>query len=308
LFIAMHGGGGAPQALNDSQWQHMQKYYRDHPEAGGYLYVALRAPNNTWNGFYTDYAYPLMANLVRQFLLFGDVDPDKVFLMGYSHGGYGAYAMGPKMPDRFAAIHASAAALADGAVADTLRNTVFITMVGEKDTAYGRIKRCQDLVKDIARLRGERTDIYPVTIQIIADHPHSGLPDRDCIAELYPAVRNAVPRELTWVMTDKVISDFFWLRVAQPVRGEKFDVTCRDNTLTVTAAPNVTSASILLDQRLVDFSKPVTLTVNGKTTKKKLKPSLRTLCETLQRRGDPGLAFTAEIPLPVSSKTVTSNN
>ena len=36
-----------------------------------------------------------------------DIDPDKVFIMGYSHGGYGAYAIGPKMPDHFAAIHAS---------------------------------------------------------------------------------------------------------------------------------------------------------------------------------------------------------
>ena len=302
LFIAMHGGGGAPQELNDSQWKHMQIYYRDHPEAGGYLYVALRAPDNTWNGFYTGYAYPLMANLVRQFLLFGDVDPSKVFLMGYSHGGYGAFAMGPKMPDRFAAIHASAAALADGAVADTLRNTVFTCMVGEKDTDYGRIKRDRELEATIQRLRGDRTDIFPVTVQVIANHPHSGLPDRESIADMYPAVRNPVPRELTWVLTDKVITDFFWLRVPEPVKGERFDVTCRDNTLTVTTAPNVSSASILLDERLVDFAKPVTLVMNGKTTTQKLKPSLRTLCETLQRRGDPGLAFTAEIFLPSSIK------
>ncbi len=302
LFIAMHGGGGAPQELNDSQWRHMQIYYRDHPEAGGYLYVALRAPNNTWNGFYTGYAYPLMANLVKQFLLFGDVDPNKVFIMGYSHGGYGTYAMGPKMADRFAGIHASAAALADGAVADTLRNTVFNTMVGEKDKDHGRSKRIQDLDAEIKRLRGDRNDIYPVTVRIIADHPHSGLPDRDGIAELYPATRNPVPREMTWVMTDTVNTDFFWLRVPAPVRGERFNVMCETNELKVTTAPNVSSASILLDARLVDFSKPVKLTVNGKTTSKKLKPSLRTLCETLQRRGDPGLAFTAEVPLPVTSK------
>ncbi len=302
LFIAMHGGGGAPQELNDRQWKHMQIYYRDHPEAGGYLYVALRAPDNTWNGFYTGYAYPLMANLVRQFLLFGDVDPNKVFLMGYSHGGYGAFAMGPKMPDRFAAIHASAAALADGAVADTLRNTVFTCMVGEKDTDYGRIKRDRELAATIMRLRGDRTDIFPVTVQVIANHPHSGLPDRESIADMYPAVRNPVPRELTWVLTDKVITDFFWLRVPEPVKGERFDVTCRDNTLTVTSAPNISSASILLDERLVDFAKPVTLVFDGKTTTLKLMPSLRTLCDTLQRRGDPGLAFTAEVSLPIISK------
>ena len=302
LFIAMHGGGGTTQEFNDSQWKRMHTYYRDHPEAGGYIYVALRAPDNTWNGFYTGYAYPLMANLVRQFLLFGDVDRDKVFLMGYSHGGYGAFAMGPKMPDRFAAIHASGAALADGAVAETLRNTPFICMIGEEDTAHGRIKRCQEFAAEIKRLRGERTDIFPVTVQVIADHPHSGLPDRDSIADMYPAVRNPVPRELTWVLTDTVITDFFWLRVPEPVKGERFDVTCRDNTLTVTTAPKVLSASILLDERLVDFSKPVTLVLNGKTTTKKLKPSLRILCETLQRRGDPGLAFTAEVSLPVTSK------
>jgi hypothetical protein len=68
----------------------MQIYYRDHPEVGGYIYLALRAPNDAWNGFYADHVYPLIDNLIRQFRLLGDIDPDKVFLMGYSHGGYGA--------------------------------------------------------------------------------------------------------------------------------------------------------------------------------------------------------------------------
>ena len=302
LFIAMHGGGGAPQELNDSQWRHMQIYYRDHPEAGGYIYLALRAPNNTRYGFYTSYAYPLVANLVRQFLLFGDVDLNKVFLMGYSHGGYGAFAIGPKMPDRFAAIHASAAASADGAVADTLRNTVFTCMVGGKDTAHGRLRRCLAFKEEIQRLRGDRSDIYPVTVQVIAEHPHSGLPDRDSIADMYPAVRNPVPRELTWVMTDKVIADFYWLRTPTPVKKERITAACQDNTLTVTTSTNVVAASVLLDERLVDFTKPVKLVLNGNPTTQQLKPSLRTLCETLQRRGDPDLAFTAELVLPVGSK------
>lgn len=295
LFIAMHGGGGAPQELNDSQWHHMEIYYRDHPEMGGYIYVALRAPDNSWNGFYTGYAYPLMQNLLRQFMLFGDVDPNKKFIMGYSHGGYGAYAMGPKMPDYFAGIQASAAALADGASPITLRNTAFSTMVGGKDTMYGRSKHIADFEKEIQKLRGDRTDIYPVTVQIIADHPHSGLPDRDKIADLYSNVRNPVPAELTWRLTDKVIRDFFWLHVPSPESGKDFNVTCKNNSLTATT--NLTAGSILLDSRLIDFTRPITLQLNGKTSKHKLKPSLRTLCETLVRRGDPELAFTAELPL-----------
>ena len=302
LFIAMHGGGGTTQEFNDAQWKKMQGYYRDHPETGGYLYVALRAPDNTWNGFYTGYAYRLMANLVQQFLLCGEVNPDKVFLMGYSHGGYGAFAMGPKMPDRFAAVHTSGAALADGAVADTLRNTPFICMIGEQDTAHGRIERCREFDREITRLRGDRSDIYPVTVQFIADHPHSGLPDRESIADMNPLVRHPAPRELTWALTDAVITDFYWLRAPAPQPGERFEATCQNNAVTVSARPAGAGATVFLDARLVDFSKPVTLTEGGQSSTHQLNPSLRTFCETMQRRGDPQLAFSAALPLPAPAK------
>lgn len=304
LFIAMHGGGGARKEVNDSQWRHMQIYYRDHPEAGGYLYVALRAPNDSWNGFYDVYVYPLVANLIGQFLLFGDVDPNKVFIMGYSHGGYGAFAIGPKMPDRFAAIHASASAPTDGETTPkTLRNTIFTCMVGEKDTMYGRLERCQKFDAAIKTLRGDRTDIYPVTIEVIAGNGHTGLPDRDKITAMYPAVRRPVPRELTWQMTDKVIRDFFWLHSPTPWKKFEIEATCRDNRITVTTPTNLVAASVFLDSRLVDFSKPVTLELNGKVTTHKPQPSLRVLCESMIRRGDPELAFTAKLDLPLLANT-----
>jgi transglutaminase-like putative cysteine protease len=299
LFIAMHGGGGAPKEVNDSQWKHMQSYYRDHPEAGGYLYVALRAPNDTWNGFYDTYVYPLIANLTRQFRLFADVDPNKIFLIGYSHGGYGAFAIGPKMPDQFAAIHASAAAPTEGETTPkTLRNTVFTCMVGEKDTMYGRYDRDKSFASSVEKLRGARDDIYPVRVDIIAGNGHTGLPDRDNIKGMYPAVRDPAPRELTWLQTDKVIRDFFWLHSDAPGKQREIKAVCRDNRVVVTASTNVTSASVLLDSRLIDFHKPVKLEVNGQIASRTLQPRLRVLCETLLRRGDPDLSFVAEIELP----------
>jgi predicted esterase len=299
LFIAMHGGGGAPKALNDSQWQHMQIYYKDHPELGGYLYLALRAPNDTWNGFYDDYVYPLVANLIKQCLLFGEVDADKVFLMGYSHGGYGAYAIGPKMPHRFAAIHASAAAATDGETsAKTLRSTPFSAMVGEKDTAYDRFERNQKFAALIPQLRGERTDIYPVKIEILPNYGHGGLPDRDKIVDLYPHVRNTAPRELTWEQTDSVIRDFFWLQCEKPGKNQEINATCRDNRISLTTTPNASDLTVFLDNRLVDFSRPVSFEVNGKTSQQVLLPSLRVLCDTLLQRGDPNLAFTAQWKVP----------
>ncbi len=297
MFIAMHGGGNTPKEVNDSQWRVMQRYYHDHPETGGYLYIALRAPNDTWNGFYDVYVYPLIANLIEEFTLFADVNPNKVFIMGYSHGGYGAFAIGPKMPDHFAAIHASAGAPTDGeTTAKTLRNTVFTYMIGEKDTAYGRIDRNRKFDEQVRELRGNRTDIYPVTMQYVANWGHTGLPDREKIAEMYPAVRNPVPRELTWLMTDNVVRNFFWLRVPEPGKNQEIDASFTDNRVKV-ATSNVQAASILLDSRLVDFRQPVSVEVNGHLQKRRVKPSLATLCQTLAERGDPDLAFTAELPL-----------
>jgi pimeloyl-ACP methyl ester carboxylesterase len=297
LFIAMHGGGGAPKEVNDSQWKVMQKYYHDQTSVTGYLYVALRAPNDSWNGFYADYVYPLVANLIEQFLVFGEVDPNKVFIMGYSHGGYGAFAIGPKMPDRFAAIHSSAAAPTDGETSPkTLRNTIFTYMVGENDTAYGRIERCKKFNASIEKLRGDRADIYPVTLEVKTGFGHGGLPDREKIKEMYPAVRNAVPRELTWQMTDGVIQNFFWLQVPKPAKGQEIEAICRGNRVTVNTT-NVAAASLLLDSRLIDFQRPVTIEFNGRTSTHKLQPSLLLLCQTLLDRGDPDLAFTAKVDL-----------
>ena len=175
-------------------------------------------------------------------------------------------------------------------------------MVGEKDTMYGRYERNRKFRDTVEKLRGERTDIYPVTVKIIEGNGHTGLPDRDKIVEMYPSVRHPVPRELTWLMTDKVIKDFFWLRCDAPGKQREIEATCRDNRLTLTTTTNVTAASVLLDQRLVDFDKPVAVELNGKVLKPaKLQPSLRVLCETLLRRGDPELAFTAQLDLPMGT-------
>jgi hypothetical protein len=158
------------------------------------------------------------------------------------------------------------------------------------------------VVEHVTRLRGDRSDIYPVTVQFIADHPHSGLPDRESIADMNPLVRHPAPRELTWALTDAVITDFYWLRAPAPQPGERFEATCQNNAVTVSARPAGAGATVFLDARLVDFSKPVTLTVGGQSSTHQLNPSLRTFCETMQRRGDPQLAFSAALPLPAPAK------
>ncbi len=297
LVIAMHGGGGAPAEVNDSQWRVMQKYYRDHPEVMGYKYLALRAPNNTWNGFYDNYVYPLIENLVAQFFVYGDVDPNKVFIMGYSHGGYGAFAIGPKIPYRFAAIHSSAAAPTGGATSTkTLRTTRMTFMIGEKDSAYGRCERCQEYAQKLADLRQGRIDIYPVEMLFKTGHGHGGLPDRDMLQRMLPYTRNPVPREISWELTDSVVHDFFWLSVPQPAGGQFIEARIRGNTISVETA-NLELCTLYLDERLIDFANEVSVSINGTTRASKFSPSLAVLCETLKLRRDINLAHSARLEI-----------
>jgi predicted esterase len=301
LFIALHGGGGVPKQINDDQWRVMQVYYKDQAGVEGYQYLALRAPNDTWNGFYTDYVPPLIANLIRQFLLFGDVDPDKVYLMGYSHGGYGAFFVGPKIPDRFAAVHCSAAAPTDGTISPkNLRNTRFTFMIGERDNAYGRRQRCEAFSEAIRQLKDHDREGYPVAMELKKGFGHTGLPDRDKIFELYPFRRNPAPRRVTWELTDGFVGHHFWLAVAKPTRGQELDVTVQDNTVRV-VCKNVGKFEVLVDSRLVDFSRPLRISVNDKEHERTVRPSLSLLCQSLLDRGDPGLAFTGRLELDAAN-------
>ncbi len=297
LFIAMHGGGGVPKRVNDSQWKVMQGYYRDQKSVTGYKYLALRAPNDRWNGFYAPYVPPLVTNLIRQFLLFDDIDSNKVYLMGYSHGGYGAFYIGPKIPHRFAAIHASAAAPTDGTISPrTLRNTCFTFMIGERDTKYGRRNRCEEFDKIIQVLKKKNPGLFPVTMEFKKGFGHGGLPDRDKIKTMYSATRNPKPKHLTWDLTDSVINHFFWLSISNPRKNQLIDSRIFGNKIVVKTT-DVNGFIVWLDDGLVNLNEPVSLNWNGKILNPKLRLQFASLCESLQITGDPYLAFTCKVRL-----------
>src|SRR5207249_4063928 len=138
---------------------------------------------------------------------------------------------------------------------------------------------------------------------IVSGNGHTGLPDRDKIRDLYPAVRNPVPRELDWMMTDKVVRDFFWLHVEQPAKKAEILASCRDNRFVVTASETASDATVFMDSRLVNFGKPVDIELNGSTTTRRFAPDLKLFCETMASRGDPGFAFSAAFHVVKDAKT-----
>jgi hypothetical protein len=299
LVIAMHGGGNAPASLNDQQWRGMFKRYKDHPEAGGYVYLSLRAPNDTWNGFYDDAICPLVERLIRQFVVLGDVNPDRVYALGASHGGYGVFVIGPKMPDRFAAIHASAAApTPDETRGENLRNVRFTFMVGERDTDYGRAERCLEFEQEIQTWRA-RFGGYPGRFEWETSVGHQ-VPDHDKLAEMLKAGwRKPRPERIVWAQSDNVLKHFYWVEARHPSPEGRIEAVVKDNTITL-KAEHQDEVALWLDAPLVNLGRPVTITKpDGRALTISTRPDVETYCAGLEERGDPRLAAPLRVAVDI---------
>ncbi len=301
LVIAMHGGGGVPKDVNDSQWRVMRRYYRDDAEGVGYHYVALRAPNDEWNGFYDDAICPLLARLVAQFVCFAEVDANRVYALGYSHGGYGAFVIGPKMADRFAAVHASAAAPTDGeTIGENLRNLAFSFMVGTKDTAYGRHPRCVAFAKRMEELASRDPGGYRrVVFEEQQGVGHGGLPDRDKLASLRDAVREPMPSRVVWWTSDDRLADSYWLGLAEPRAGLRLAGSVADGVVTLDTEGGAGEIVLHLDERLIDLgAHELKVVRDGRESALPISVSAALLCAELLRRGDPGYAVPVVVRVP----------
>ena len=137
LYICLHGGGGTHPSVNDGQWKHMQEYYRDSVSVG--VYVAARGITDTWNLHFVNRSYELYDKLIAYMILCWDVDPNRVYLLGYSAGGDGVYHIAPKMADRWAGANMSAGH-PNGVSLVNLYHIPFVIQVGECDSAYNRNK------------------------------------------------------------------------------------------------------------------------------------------------------------------------
>ena len=121
LFISLHGGGGVPAAGNDQQWRNQIRLYK--PKEG--VYVAPRAPWDAWNLWFQEGIDQLFEMLIQAAVTHWDVNPDKVYLLGYSAGGDGVWRMAPRMADRWAAASLMAGHPGEASQVN-LRNTPFM--------------------------------------------------------------------------------------------------------------------------------------------------------------------------------------
>lgn len=189
LYIALHGGGGAPAWLNDSQWEHMKIYYAQ--SVGQGIYVAPRGVTNTWNLHFVEESYPLYDHLISNLIVTHQVDPNRVYVLGFSAGGDGVYQIGARMPDRFAAANMSAGHN-NWIGFDNLSNLPFLIQMGQNDGAYKRNRNSVENTIQLDSLQKERGG-YPHQLNLHFGGSHNSWRDNDPSGAPHTLVSN--PKE-----------------------------------------------------------------------------------------------------------------
>lgn len=300
LFISMHGGGGAPTRVNDSQWRNQLRLgdsYR--PKEG--IYVAPRAPTDTWNLWHEAHIDGLFDRLIQNFIVLEGVNPNRVYLMGYSAGGDGVYQLAPRFADRLAAA-AMMAGHPNEASPLGLRNIGFALHMGALDGMYDRNKVAREWSDKLAALRADDPDGYAHQVGIHEGKTHwMELEDRVAIPWMEGFTRNPWPAVIVWRQDDVIHDRFYWLTVPRAEARASDEIRARQDGHTITLQSNrALSVTLALDDALLDLDKPITVKTkddqilfDGRATR-----TIAALHQSLTNRGQKPLMAAALVPLP----------
>jgi poly(3-hydroxybutyrate) depolymerase len=347
LIVFMHGGGNktsrqAPSVFMSIPDEEGPDSYQlgDVFAATGLVAVGPSAPwdeesSHRWCLRETDeYLADVIAECKSRF----HIDPDRVFLVGHSMGGFGAYHHVQRQPDRFAAVVANAGSwtLAHW---PAIRGTRLCIVHGVHDARPGIRWHYTDIeyARWTHRLLTERGLDH-----VFLEHPgeHAVVNAREHLAQFfasadqlrrdacYPHVTLATPLGFRPYYRSPVAHNR-WLTLDEATEGEleydelvangedDFDawriehrrttrqgasieaVNRGDNIIDVTTR-NVARFTIWLHPRMVDVERPLTIVVDGESRSVgRVTPSLATALESYGRRTDWGLVYPIKVELVV---------
>jgi hypothetical protein len=294
LWISLHGGGGAAKQVNDSQWENQKGLYK--LEEG--LYLAPRAPTNNWNLWHEGHIDRLFTRLIEDFIAIEGINPDRIYVMGYSAGGDGVYQIAPRMADHFAA-----AAMMAGHPNDAsplgLRNLPFAIQVGANDAGYNRNKVAAEWADKLDKLREKDPRGYEHFVKIHEGKGHwMNLEDKVALPWMAKFARNPVPSRVVWKQAGTTHDRFYWLAVppgdAKP--GALVEARLDKQTIEILKAEKASKLLVRLDDRMLDLDKPVKVAYQGKVLFEGMAPrTASTMIKTLIGRSDPKMTFDAEV-------------
>jgi dienelactone hydrolase len=290
LYISLHGGGNTSVAANDQQWKNQINLYT--PKEG--VYLAPRAPTNTWNLWHEDHIDDMLATIIKAAVVNEGVNPNKVYVLGYSAGGDGTFQLAPRMADYWAAAAIMAGHPGD-ASALSLRNLPFAIYMGGADAAYKRNELAKVWGDKLDSLQAKNPGSYVHDVHIFEGLPH-WMNRRDTIAIPWLAsfTRKALPAKVAWQQDDRHHEQFYWLGTPSPETGKEAIVSVSKNSISIEKNDN-TALYIYLNDQLLNLDKKIKVIENGKVIFNKKAGRKRSLIQATAKRLDPDLVFSARL-------------
>ncbi|MCR5262711.1 MAG: hypothetical protein K6D94_02480 [Clostridiales bacterium] len=328
LYIALHGGGSDETGeINEDQWRQMSRYYLGEVKNG--VYVNPRAVRNTWDCHSNPESFPLYDRLIENMIIFRCVDPNRVYLLGFSAGGDGVYQISPRMADRFAAVNMSAGH-PNGIKLDNLYNTPIQLQVGINDVSYNRNTETARYGIKLDDLNEKYGGGYEHRVNIHLDRAHNfadydseehlivedpaeyyrtgefkGVKSKTgAVSFLDAHVRDPLPETVVWNLAVRAdqrdVESFYWLSAPKTTtKGVVKAVFSREtNSVTIDTDGRLNGdLSILLSTEMFDFDSKITVIKDGISYE--ITPQIRkeVMEETLVERGDPSYIFEDRISL-----------
>lgn len=307
LFISMHGGGNTRPEANDQQFENQKHLYDKTMEGLEGVYLAPRAPTNTWNLWHENHIDDFFNLLIQLAVAVEDVNPNKVYLLGYSAGGDGVYQLAPRMADRWAA-----ASMMAGHPNETsplgLKNVPFALHMGALDAAYNRNAKAREWKQLLDSLEANAPGSYQHEVILHEGMGHwMKLEDARALPWMAGFKRNPIPEKILWKQDDRHHRYFYWLGVPGDLieTGGEISVEYNPENNEVNILSNYSSElQLFLNDKMLDLDAPITVKYRGKTLADiRVKRTLLPINTSLSAKGDPGLAFSAMVTV-FDNKTV----
>ena len=251
------------------------------------------------------------------------IDPDRIYLTGMSNGGIGAWIIGMHHAPRFAAVAPMASGIDDVLFPflENLRHTSLYVIHGAKDRIMP-VWLSRNVTNELARL-----GIAFTYREHEWSHPHAGghfFPRQElpALVEWFDRQRrDPYPRKLTVVRDASHLTDFGWVRIDATDRIAMFSeqlidqhgdliknkvyaklaVDVRGGNHFEVRTDRVRRYTLFLNNALVDFSAPVTVVTDGRTSfQGPVTPRVETLLRDARRRRDVDNLFPAQVTIDVS--------
>ncbi|NKI28464.1 alpha/beta hydrolase [Arenibacter sp. 6A1] len=311
LFISLHGGGGTMAAVNDQQYTNQQNLYDTTMNSLEGIYLAPRAPTNTWNLWHQTHIDEFLNIIIQLAVIKENVNPNKVYILGFSAGGDGLYQLAPRMADRWAAASMMAGHPNDASPLG-LRNTPFAIHVGALDTAYERSDIAKQWGTILDDLQANDPQGYIHDVQIHAGLGHwMNLQDAVSLPWMADFRRNPIPKKVMWLQDDRHHTSFYWLQVPENLTttGGKILAEYNSSSNEINVIENYSDTlNLLINDNMLNLDKPITIKYqNTEIYKGFFHRSILNIYKNLMDKGDANLAFPCVITM-VNNQTITEEN